>query len=255
MPNGYKQNELANELGLSTSSVADLLEQLRNELALQTGRFFPLTDHEYHALTASIETYGVQTPIVLGQHIPLIDGRHRLLIAQQLDLEDIPAIHLKGLTPNREHDLAITLNVARRQLNQHQKRTLVQTELMRDPARTDRRIAAICGVDHATVGTIRRDMAHQERLLHHPDELAKLTTETPHTPPTAPRTRYEPETRIDRRGNTQKAPQPLLAARAHTNYDPKREELADTPLGYAPCCHGTRHAILTDGAGYRLEAR
>lgn len=250
MTDGYKQSEIAAKLGLSNSSVAERLNELRNELLLQSGRFFPLTDNEYTALRASIERDGIQAPVLLGRHIPLIDGRHRLLIADELDIP-CPCVLLDNLTPEQERELAITLNVARRQLNQAQKRSLVQSELMRNPARTDRLIGTICGVDHVTVGDIRLQLAEEEHLLNSPAPV-NLTSgvspqerEAPQTATTRSRTRYEPETRIDSRGNPQRAPEPALTRR--------RDRPVARQLGHADCIHGARHVILLDQNGYRLE--
>ena len=77
MVEGYELNEIASELGQSPSWVSERLNELRDELLLDNGRFFPLTDQEYGALRQSISDHGVQTPIVIGEHIALIDGRHR----------------------------------------------------------------------------------------------------------------------------------------------------------------------------------
>lgn len=259
IPNDYSQSEIAKELGVPSSWVAERLNELRNELLLQTNRFFPLTDHEYASLRASIELHGVQTPVILGEHIPLIDGRHRWLISQELGLVDVPAVFLRGMDAERERELSISLNVNRRQLNQAQKRTLIQAELMRDAARTDRHIAIICGVDHVTVGGVRREMADQERLKLAPNGVVKLTAEpeangkTPQDAVVVTRTRFEPEVRIDHRGGVQRAPEPR--ARFRQESAASFEENSDAALGHALCCHGQRHAILRDGAGYRLEAR
>lgn len=242
IPEGYNLTELATELGRTPSWVSERLSELRNELLLQTGLFFPLTDHEYGALRDSIATYGVRTPVIIGQHLPLVDGRHRLLIAQELDLDDVPSIWLDGLDPDQERELAVALNAARRQLTRAQRRKLVEAELMRDPARSDRHIAAVCGVVHSTVGLIRAEIAQQQRLEHQMRAGAQSTTprgkvdESP-TPPAYP------EKRVGRDGKAQTIPPRPPAA-----------EQPERPLGHVECVHGHRHALYRDGAGYRLEA-
>ena len=239
MVDGYEPSEIATELGVSTSWVSERLDDLRNELILSAGRFFPLTDQEYASLRQSIIDHGVQTPIVIGRHIALIDGRHRCLISRELGLADIPAVFVLDKTPSEEHELSVALNAARRQLNQAQKRALIRAELTRDATRSDTRIAAVCGVDHKTVGTLRAEMATEARAdATYSDEQTLETTMSGNP--------FEPDTRIDTLGRAQ--PARTRVAHGETTDSAK-------PLGNALCCHGQRHAILRDGDGYRLEAR
>jgi hypothetical protein len=232
MADGYRENEIAAELGQPTSWVSARLEDLRNELTLAQGRFYPLTDSEWEALRQSIQDHGVQTPIVIGEHIPLIDGRHRCLIARDLGLTEIPAVFVHGKGPEAEHELSVALNAARRQLDAGQKRALIRSELTRDASRSDRRIAGICGVDHKTVGAERSEMVAEAKreALDFDDTLERI----------------DPAARIDTLGRAQPA-RPRVAHGEVVD--------GDRPLGHAPCCHGQRHAILRDGDGFRLEAR
>ena len=253
IPEGYNLTEIANELGQSSSWVSERLTLLRHEILLQNDLFFPLTDHEYAALRQSIADDGIQVPVILGQYIPLIDGRHRLLIAQELGLDTAPAVLTQGLTPEQERRLAISLNAARRQLSRAQKRTIIETELMRDPARSDRTIAAIAGVHHETVGAVRNEIARLQQL--EAPTAAETATPTEHagttgTPPAPPRPPVNPPHRIDNTGRAQPAP-PLRPEPAPLPADDQQ----DKPIGHAECCHGQRHAIIRDGHGYRLETR
>ena len=232
LPEGYKLNEIASELGQSSSWVSQRLDELRNELLLSSGRFFPLTAAEHDALKQSIADDGVQTPILIGRHLPIVDGRNRCLISRELGLSEIPAVFLTDKSADEEHELSVALNAARRHLSQAQKRALIRSELGRDPSRSDRRIAAICGTDHKTVAEQRSQMAEEERLHRAPVEAERPS-------------RYQPAAREDTLGRQRSAPPPRAAS----------EENADRPLGHAHCCHGQRHAILRDGDGYRLEAR
>lgn len=181
MPEGYKLKEIADELGQSPSWVSQRLQELRDELLLSSGRFFPLSASERASLKQSIADDGVLAPILIGEHIPLLDGFHRHELSVELGLTEIPAVFVIGKSAEEEYELSLSLNTARRQLSQAQKRSLIRSELARDPSRSDRRIAAVCGVDHKTVGDLRSQMALEERV--HLDHDA--------------RSRYEPEARID----------------------------------------------------------
>lgn len=250
LPNGYAQTELATKLGLSPSSITNLVNGLRNELLLTTGRFFPHTDQEYAALKASIALHGIQVPVVLGLHIRLIDGRTRWLIAEELGLTEIPAVLLTGTTPEMERQIAISLNVNRRQLNQAQRRSLIHSELMRDPGRSDNLIATICGTTNHTVAAVRAEIVQHERMRIVETPPSNLPTHheretTPHAP-TAPRTRSEPQTRVNALGRHEAAPA-ARTARSATG------AANSTPLGYADCTHGTKHTVIRTPTGYRLE--
>lgn len=224
MTEGYTLTEIANELGQQPSWVSERLNSLRNALLLQTGLFFPLADHEYDALTESIRRHGVQSPIIIGEHIALIDGRHRYLASTDLGLEHIPAVFTQGLTPEDERELAIALNAARRQITRQQKRTLIESELMRDPARSDRMIASICGVTHPTVATVRNEIAAQQRIQTAPYQPAEPTR-------TAARVAVQPERRLTATGTLRTVP-----ARPTTPRPP-------TDLGTITCSHGQPHTL------------
>jgi hypothetical protein len=256
MTEGYNLSELATKLGRPQSWVSERLQSLRNELLLQTGLLFPLSDSEYASLTLSIERNGVRSPVLIGQHIACVDGRHRLLIAAELGLTDVPAIFLEGLSEETERELSLGLNAARRQLSRAQKRSIVESELMRDPARSDRLIASIAGVDHTTVGDIRREIEAQLALVVQP-ALGDTTT-------------VEPAERVGRDGRV--IPQPTRAPRAEPaspatrpatpvgdktlRQDERFDGLSEELVGYAVCSHGDRHGIwkhTTFAGRYRLE--
>ena len=105
MVDGYEPSEIATELGVSTSWVSERLDDLRNELILSAGRFFPLTDQEYASLRQSIIDHGVQTPIVIGRlHRPDRRAPPRCLVSRELGLPDIPAVFVLDKTPSEEHE-------------------------------------------------------------------------------------------------------------------------------------------------------
>lgn len=193
MIEGFKLNEIASKLGQPSSWVADRLNELRQEIVLNSGHFLPLTDAEYLSLTESIKEYGVRTPVLIGEH-QLIDGRHRWTISQELGLTDIPAVFLFGLSKEQEHDIAVAVNSARRHLNRKQKRAIIRSELQRDWSRSSRQIAAICGVSAPTVEDVRAEMRRESETLEHGAPLPAFV------PP-----KKEEERRVDSSGREQPA--------------------------------------------------
>jgi len=165
MTRGYRETEIAEMLGRTPSWVSERLSELRTEIQLQNGLFPPLTDDEYKALKTSIEQQGIRVPILLDENEDVIDGRHRLRIAGELDI-DVPVIVLTGLTDEEKQELEYELNAARRQLSRGQKQVMVRYQLLVDANRSDRRIATICGVHHETVASIRRQLEAEQATKH-----------------------------------------------------------------------------------------
>ncbi len=88
----------------------------------------PLADDEFDGLTASIREHGIQQPVVvyrlLNNHFDVIDGLHRLKVAQalELDLAKIPLNILDQATSVKEQKaLAWSLNADRRHLTKEQR--------------------------------------------------------------------------------------------------------------------------------------
>lgn len=182
MIDGWKETELASKLGRTPSWVSERLSELRTEILLQNGILPPLTDAEYAALRDSIRRQGVLLPVLVDENVELIDGRHRLRITDELNLP-CPFWIVTGLTAEEKREIAVVLTASRRQLTRQQRRKLVEHELMHDGERSDRRIAAICGVSHPTVATVRTEIrAAAERWR----ELELPMNDAPHAPPPSP---------------------------------------------------------------------
>lgn len=114
----------------------------------------PLTDEEYDTLKADIQENGILVPIILDEDGDVIDGQHRLQIASELNLTDIPFETKYGLSDDEKEDMAIGVNIHRRQLNREQRQTLVIH--LRQKGMSTRQIAEKVGVHKDTV---RNDLA------------------------------------------------------------------------------------------------
>lgn len=117
----------------------------------------PLSDEEMVALRDSIKEHGVMVPVVIDEQGRVIDGHHRRLIADTLGV-DYPIDERQGLTDPEKRTLAFELNAPRRHLEDKGKRALVTRSLKLDPELSDRTHAIRVGVDHKTVGTVRRSL-------------------------------------------------------------------------------------------------
>lgn len=104
-----------------------------------------LRDTELNELRSSIERFGVKVPVHVDENGEILDGHHRVMIADSLGLP-YPSIQVFNLSDHEKRILAAELNVARRQLTDAQKVLLgreiepdiravaVERESHRDPA-------------------------------------------------------------------------------------------------------------------------
>ena len=118
----------------------------------------PLTAEEYNELRDDIAKRGVMVPIEYDEHGNVLDGHHRLQICEELGITDFPKVIRTGMTESEKRTHARKLNMARRQLNQEQRRELIREQLRETPELSDRQIAKAIGVSDKTVGSQRRDM-------------------------------------------------------------------------------------------------
>jgi len=158
---GMKPTEIATSLHRAPSWVSDRLKEFYTEALFQQGIFPPLPEDEYQALKDSIQAVGVQVPIVVDEYGEVIDGRMRRHIARELGIT-CPFETRTGLSLDERRELAVTLNGPRRHMNRQQKRQLVVSELMVSRDRSDRAIGRLAGVDHVTVGKVRRELEDEE---------------------------------------------------------------------------------------------
>lgn len=125
----------------------------------------PLSAEEYAELKEDIRRRGVMVPIEFDDDGNVLDGHHRLQICAELGITDFPKVIRSGLTEEQKRTHARKLNMARRQLNQEQRRLLIQEQLKETPERSDRQIARELGVSNPTVSKYRQEMENDGKLL------------------------------------------------------------------------------------------
>lgn len=154
----------------------------------------PLSDDEFSALKADIKARGVQVPIEYDEDGNVLDGHHRLKAVEQLITEgfsvaDPPQIVRTGLSEPEKRAHARALNLARRHLDQAQKRAAIAAQIKDTPERSDRQIAAGLGVSNKTVSTARQDLEAN-------GEVCKLHTTTGKDGVVQPRAK-PPQTKVE----------------------------------------------------------
>lgn len=124
----------------------------------------PLSAEEYAELKEDIRRRGVMVPIEYDENGNVLDGHHRLQICTELGITDFPKVIRAGMTEEEKRMHARKLNMARRHLNQEQRRELIREQLQETPEKSDRQIATLLGTSQPTVSKQRQDMEKSGEL-------------------------------------------------------------------------------------------
>ena len=109
-------------------------------------------------LTRDILKRGILVPIFLDQDGNVIDGRVRMRIAEKHRLE-VKTFQIIGQVSEADRaDIRMALNAFRRHLSREQVREFIAWEVRKRPEASDRSLAGQLGVDHKTVGSVRREL-------------------------------------------------------------------------------------------------
>ncbi|MCD8207063.1 MAG: ParB N-terminal domain-containing protein [Bacteroidales bacterium] len=127
----------------------------------------PLTDEEYAELKADIVERGVMVPIEFDEDGNILDGYHRYKICQELGIKDYPTVIRAGMSESDKFTHARKLNMARRHLNQEQRRSLIREQIKATPEKPDYQIAQDLGVDHKTVTAQREKLESDWEIPNH----------------------------------------------------------------------------------------
>jgi ParB-like chromosome segregation protein Spo0J len=130
----------------------------------------PLSDEQRHLLRQSIEKNGVLEAVVFDEDGEILDGHHRVEIAEELGIE-YPRRVIEDLSEADKQTYALTVNVARRQLSQSERGSLVAR--LRSQGMSIRAIADATGLPKSTVA---RDVDQLSRMgqLSQPDRTTGL---------------------------------------------------------------------------------
>ena len=115
-----------------------------------------LSETDFEALKADIAERGVMVPVEYDEDGNILDGHHRVKACQELG-EDWPSLTRKGFSEEEKRTHARRINIARRHLNQEQKRELILGQLIDTPEQSNRQIARGLGVSDNTVRVVREE--------------------------------------------------------------------------------------------------
>jgi len=110
----------------------------------------PLGHRQYRALMESIDTHGVQVPIVIDEFGTIIDGYHRWRAAVRAKRRDIPFAIVPNLSEPEKRELARRLNLARRPNGSDLLQQVIEDQFRERPELSGRAVGRLLGVDHKT---------------------------------------------------------------------------------------------------------
>lgn len=85
----------------------------------------PLLDADYEALKADIKVRGIQTPLIITKKGFALCGQHRLRVAQELGIVEVPVIIVDDLSPAQEIEYIVLDNLNRRHLSPGQRAAII----------------------------------------------------------------------------------------------------------------------------------
>ena len=132
-----------------------------------------LGDDDLKALRDDIRDRGIVVPIIVDEHHNVIDGANRLRIAAELGIRNLPVDIRPGLSHPEKEELAEDLNPHRRHLSREQLRDAIARRLKRTPEQSDRQIAAVIGVNHETVGDVRKPLTATGEIRQLPKTIGR----------------------------------------------------------------------------------
>jgi hypothetical protein len=97
-------------------------------------------------------------PVAKPPLYALFHNAQRVRICEELGITDWPKFIRKGLSEEGQFAHARQLNIARRHINQAQKRELIADQLRATPHLANSVIASMLGVDDKTVDVVRKEL-------------------------------------------------------------------------------------------------
>ena len=210
----------------------------------------PLSSEDFTALKTDIAARGVLVPVEYDESGNILDGHHRVKACEELGLSDWPRFIRKGLTEAEKRVHARQLNLARRHLNQTQKRDLIADQLKETPEKSNRQVAEGLGVDHKTVAAVRAEGEGRGEIPHVSERKDTLGRSQPARKPIV--TRYvdpEPANRKEQERQVKEARAEKAAVRRVERLD----NLSEIARCNTPLSASVRYPIIYADPPWRYE--
>lgn len=129
-----------------------------------------MTGEEYENVKADIARNGLKERIKLSGIRPdntagtlkIIDGRNRYAMLKAIGAPLTEAMFevLSFKTYAEAEGYVLSTNFHRRQLNNKQRREVIAGLIAKYPTETNRGLSRICGINHVTIGSVRKELSH-----------------------------------------------------------------------------------------------
>ena len=209
-----------------------------------------LSESDFGALKADISARGVLVPVEYDEDENILDGHHRVRACVELGISDWPRFVRKGLSEPEKRLHARQLNLARRHLNQAQKRDLIADQLREAPEKSNRQLATGLGVDHKTVAAVRAEGEAGGEIPHHKTRIGKDGVSQPARKPI--RTAYvdpTPEGKREALGVVKA----IRAENANARREERLDNLAEIAKGNTDLDTSTRYPVIYADPPWRYE--
>lgn len=229
----------------------------------------PLDPEDFASLKADIAERGVMVPVEYDDGGNILDGHHRVRACEDLGIAEWPRLVRSGWSEEEKRTHARQLNIARRHLNQEQKRALIAGQLKDTPHVSNRQIAESLKVSPTTVATVRSDLVATDQIGQLEKTVGKdgkERTSVRAAPPIAPIILPSREGKVERIGNCtlylgncmdilptlgrvdHVITDPPYSARTHKGHDDGASSRADDAnrqsLGYQPMTETVASAFV-----------
>ncbi len=138
-----------------------------------------MTDVLYAALKEDIRLHGILVPVEVDETGTVLDGYHRVQIAEALGIKDYPRIVRLGLSEADKEGHARRLNTLRRHLDSEQFKEQIRAVLIAAPQVSNLQIAKTFGISDKTVAKIRDDAVDVRNIPNVNDRLDTLGRRQP----------------------------------------------------------------------------
>jgi site-specific DNA-methyltransferase (adenine-specific) len=131
-------------------------------------RIFPkATESQRAELKRSIDTVGLQNPVVVDEQKNVIDGHDRRDICSELGIDWLAGADVRiGLTDDQKKALAIDLNMWRKPLHltRDKRNELIEVYLVVHPELSETQVAELFGVDQSTINRRKKRLMQTHKL-------------------------------------------------------------------------------------------
>ena len=211
-----------------------------------------LSETDFEALKADIAERGVMVPVEYDEDGNILDGHHRVKACHELGIKDWRRLVRKDFSEEEKRTHARQLNIARRHLNQEQKRELILGQLIDTPEQSNRQIARALGVSHVTVNAVREESERRGQIVHVSETVDTLGRKQPAKRRKPVRTEYIDPTPEGEKAVLDAAKE-IRAKKGKANREKRLEKIEEISKGNRELNTSVRYPVIYADPPWRYE--